>query len=77
MQNYDSQKLTIQFTSEEEVARFHAQMTKLLRIGMSEVNQKYNEMQEGIAQTNAFFQEYTTVIDVLNSLRDYLPRKGV
>ncbi|MGK5084932.1 hypothetical protein WDW37_16715 [Bdellovibrionota bacterium FG-1] len=73
---YDAQSSTLQFSSAAQVEQFHAQMTQLLREAMIAAGNEIKDPHEAAQRAQAVFEEYSSVILVLNELRSGLPRRG-
>lgn len=65
------------FSSEEEVSRFHDQLTDALRMVMLHSGgEKAASKEEDLKHTQAFFERYSVLAETLSSLRAHLPRKS-
>jgi hypothetical protein len=73
---YNSKNTMLAFSSDEEVSRFHDQLTDALRMvmlhsGGGEAASKEDDLKH----TQAFFERYSVLAETLSSLRAHLPRK--
>lgn len=74
---YNSKNAMLAFSSDEEVSKFHDQLTDALRtlmlnIGSGETAGK----EEDLKHTQEFFERYSVLAETLSSLRAHLPRKS-
>ncbi len=74
---YNSKNTMLAFSSDEEVSKFHDQLTDALRIvmlhsGGAEAAAK----EDALKYTQAFFERYAVLAETLSSLRAHLPRKS-
>ena len=74
---YNSKNTMLAFFSDEEVSRFHDQLTDALRMvmlkaGSGEVTSK----EEDLKHTQEFFDRYSVLAETLRHLRAHLPRKS-
>ena len=65
------------FSSDEEVSKFHDQLTDALRMVMLKAggDQTANK-EEDMKHTQEFFDRYSVLAEVLRHLRAHLPRKS-
>jgi hypothetical protein len=74
---YNSKNTMLAFSSEEEVSKFHDQLTDALRMLMLNAgNVETASKEEGLKLTNQFFERYSVLAETLSSLRAHLPRKS-
>jgi hypothetical protein len=74
---YNSKNTMLAFSSDEEVAKFHDQLTDAMRMLMLNVGSSETVSKEqGLKLTNDFFERYSVLAQVLSSLRAHLPRKS-
>lgn len=75
---YNSKNTMLAFSSDEEVAKFHDQLTEALRMLMLNVGSGETVSKEqGLKLTNEFFDRYSALAEVLSALRAHLPRKSI
>jgi hypothetical protein len=73
---FDAATRTLQFASDQEVARFHAEVTALLRDAVSEAS-RHGDAQAGKAAAQSVFKDFASVLRALNALRRHLePEAG-
>lgn len=74
---YNSKNTMLAFSSDEEVSRFHDQLTDALRMLMLNIgNGETASKEEDLKLTNKFFERYSVLAETLSSLRAHLPRKS-
>ncbi len=74
---YDSKNKMLAFASDEEVSRFHDQMTAILREAMLKVGgDETHSTEEDMKLTKDFFERYSALAETLNRLRAHLPRQA-
>ena len=65
------------FSSDEEVSKFHDQLTDAMRMLMLNVgNEESASKEDDLKLTNAFFERFSMLAETLSSLRAHMPRKG-
>ena len=65
------------FSSDEEVSKFHDQLTDALRMVMLKAgNEKASSQEEDLKATQEFFDRYSVLAETLRHLRAHLPRKS-
>lgn len=65
------------FSSDEEVSKFHDQLTNALRMVMLKAgNEKASSKEEDLKATQEFFDRYSVLAETLRHLRAHLPRKS-
>jgi len=72
---YNSKNKMLAFSSDEEVSKFHDQLTEAMRklmlnIGSNEATSEEEDMK----LTKEFFERYSFLTETLNCLRAHLPR---
>lgn len=72
---YNPKSKVLEFSSEDEAALFHNQLTDLMRAAMSCVGDEQTSDAEGSRLTQEFFDRYAVLTDTLCRLRAHLPRK--
>jgi len=73
---YNAKNKMLAFSSDEEVSRFHDQMTDVMRTVMLSIgNGKATSQEEDLKLTQAFFDRYSILAETLSCLRAHLPRK--
>lgn len=70
---YDPSTRTLQFANDQEVARYHAEVTALLRDAVSEAS-RHGDAQAGKLAAQAVFKDFGCVMRALNALRRHLER---
>jgi len=74
---YNSKNAMLAFSSEEEVSRFHDQLTDALRMVMLQSGgDGSTSKEEDLKHTQEFFERYSVLAETLSSLRAHLPRKS-
>jgi len=64
----------LEFSSDEDVSKFHDQLTELMRFAMSRVGGDEASDDEAMTLTKEFFARYSVLTDVLSRMRAHLPR---
>ena len=65
------------FSSDEEVSRFHDQLTDALRMVMLKAgNEKASSQEADLKATQEFFDRYSVLAETLRHLRAHLPRRS-
>lgn len=72
---YNPKNTALEFSSEDEAALFHNELTDLMRAAMSCVGNAETSDAEGARLTKEFFDRYAVLTDTLCRLRAHLPRK--
>lgn len=72
---YNHKSKVLEFSSEDEVAIFHNELTDLMRAAMSGIGNAGTSDQDGAKLTTEFFARYAVLTDTLCRLRAHLPRK--
>jgi len=74
---YNAKNQMLAFSSDEEVSRFHDQLTDALRMVMLKSGgDKATSQEEDMKLTREFFDRYSILAETLSSLRAHLPRKS-
>jgi hypothetical protein len=74
---YNSKNTMLAFSSDEEVSRFHDQLTDAMRMLMLNVGSgETASKEEDLKHTQEFFDRYSVLAETLSSLRAHLPRKS-
>jgi hypothetical protein len=74
---YNSKNKMLAFSSDEEVSRFHDQLTDALRMLMLNVgSDKAANNEEDLKLTQEFFDRYSALAEALSCLRVHLPRQA-
>ena len=71
---YNSKTKMLEFSSDENVFKFHDQLTELMRFAMSRVGDDKTSEDEAIGLTREFFEQYSVLSDALRCMRAHLPR---
>lgn len=72
---YNAKNKMLAFSSDEEVSRFHDQLTSALRMVMLNTGgDKATSQEEDMKLTREFFDRYSVLAETLNRLRAHLPR---
>jgi hypothetical protein len=72
---YDSRNKMMAFSSDEEVARFHDQLTDIMRSAMLNIGGDGTAGEEdNLKLTQEFFARYSALAETLSKLRAHLPR---
>ncbi len=74
LMKYDSTSKVLEFSSDEEVMKFHDQLTEVMRAAMSAVGDSQTNDEEALKLTVEFFERYSALTDTLNRLRAHLQR---
>jgi hypothetical protein len=72
---YDPAQHTLSFASDEEVKRFHWELTALLREVVTEAS-RHGDRDEGKAAAQSVFKDCPTVLRALNAFRRHLERNA-
>lgn len=74
---YNVKNQMLVFSSDEEISRFHDQLTDALRMVMLKSGgDKATSQEEDMKLTREFFDRYSILAETLSSLRAHLPRKS-
>jgi hypothetical protein len=74
---YNSKNKMLAFSSDEEVSRFHDQLTDALRMLMLKTGgDEATSQEEDLRLTKEFFDRYSVLAETLSSLRAHLPREA-
>jgi uncharacterized membrane protein YgaE (UPF0421/DUF939 family) len=74
---YDSKNKMMAFSSDEEVSKFHDQLTDILRAAMLKIGgDEATSKEEDLKLTKEFFERYSVLAETLNRLRAHLPRSA-
>ena len=74
---YNSKNTMLAFSSDEEVSKFHDQLTDALRMVMLQSGgEKAASKEEDLKHTQEFFDRYSVLAEALRHLRAHLPRKS-
>jgi len=74
---YNSKNKMLAFSSDEEVSKYHNQLTDAMRMLMLNVgNGESASKEEDLKLTKAFFDRFSMLAETLSSLRAHLPREG-
>jgi hypothetical protein len=74
---YNSKNTMLAFSSDEEVSRFHDQLTDALRMVMLKAGGgQSTSKEEDLKHTQEFFDHYSVLAETLRHLRAHLPRKS-
>jgi hypothetical protein len=74
---YNSKNTMLAFSSDEEVSKFHDQLTDALRMVMLKAgSDKTTSKEEDLKHTQEFFDRYSVLAEALRHLRAHLPRKS-
>jgi hypothetical protein len=68
---YDPETRALQFSNDEEVVRFHSELTALMRTAVTAVS-RHGEDQEGKAAAQGVFKELPSIMRALNAFRKHL-----
>jgi hypothetical protein len=71
---YNSKTKMLEFSSDENVFKFHDQLTEIMRFAMSSVGHDDISEDEILGLTREFFERYSALSDALRCLRAHLPR---
>lgn len=72
---YEPEARALQFTTDEELARFHAEVTALLRDAVTQAS-RHGDADAGKAAAREVFKQFATVLRALNALRAHLEPHG-
>jgi len=73
---YNSKNTMLAFSSDEEVSKFHDQLTDALRMVMLKAgSDATNSKEDDLKHTQEFFDRYSVLAETLRHLRAHLPRK--
>lgn len=72
---YDPAAHALQFATDEEVERFHAEVTALLRDAVTHAS-RHGDADAGKAAAREVFKQFATVLRSLNALRAHLEPHG-
>lgn len=70
---YDPSTRALRFASDQELDRFHAEVTALLRDAVSEAS-RHGDAQAGRVAAQSVFRDFACVLRTLNALRPHLER---
>jgi hypothetical protein len=74
---YNAKNQILVFSSDEEVSRFHNQLTDAMRMLMLNVGSGENlSKEQDLKLTTEFFERYSVLAEALSSLRAHLPREA-
>jgi len=74
---YNSKNTMLAFSSDEEVSKFHDQLTDAMRMLMLKTGgDATTSKAEDLKHTQEFFDRYSVLAETLSSLRAHLPRKS-
>jgi len=74
---YNAKNTMLAFSSDEEVSRFHDQLTDALRMVMLQSGgDKTASKEEDLKHTQEFFDRYSVLAETLRHLRAHLPRNS-
>jgi len=74
---YNSKNKIVAFSSDEEVSKFHDQLTDILREAMLKVGgDEAHGKEDDMKLTKEFFERYSVLAETLSSLRAHLPREA-
>jgi hypothetical protein len=72
---YNSKDKLLAFSSDEEVSRFHDQLTEAMRkLMLNAGGDAATSKEEDMKLTKEFFERYSVLAETLNRLRAHLPR---
>jgi hypothetical protein len=73
---YNSKNTMLAFSSDEEVSRFHDQLTDALRtVMLKSGSDQIARKEDDLKHTQEFFVRYSVLAETLRHLRAHLPRK--
>ena len=75
LMKYIKKDKTLAFASDEEVLKFHDQLTDALRTIMTSGTDEKISDEEAMKQTKEFFERYSALAETLTRLRAYIPQK--
>ncbi len=70
---YDPTERSLQFATDDEVERFHKELTLLLREVVTEAS-RHGDRDQGKAAAKSVFKDVPTVLRALNAFRAHLER---
>jgi hypothetical protein len=74
---YNSKNNMMAFSSDEEVSKFHDQLTDILRAAMLNIgSDESTGKEDDMKLTKEFFERYSVLAETLSSLRAHLPREA-
>lgn len=74
---YNSKNTMLAFSSDEEVSKFHDQLTDALRMVMLKAGgDAATSKEDDLKHTQEFFDRYSVLAETLRHLRAHLPRKS-
>ncbi len=74
---YNSNNTMLAFSSDEEVSKFHDQLTDAMRMLMLKTGgDATTSKAEDLKHTQEFFDRFSVLAETLSSLRAHLPRKS-
>jgi hypothetical protein len=73
---YNPKNKMLTFSSDEEVSRFHDQLTDALRMIMLKAGNEATSKEEDMKHTQAFFDRYSVLAETLSRLRAHIPRES-
>jgi hypothetical protein len=74
---YDSKNIMLAFSSDEEVSKFHDQLTDALRMVMLHSgSDEAASKEDDLKHTQEFFDRFSVLAETLRHLRAHLPRKS-
>jgi len=74
---YDSKNKMLAFSSDEEVSRFHDQLTDAMRMLMLKAGSNgATSKEEDVKLTQEFFDRYSALAETLRRLRAHLAREA-
>jgi hypothetical protein len=74
---YNSKNKMMEFSSDEEVSKFHDQLTGILRAAMLKVGgDESTSKEDDLKLTKEFFERYSVLAETLNRLRAHLSREA-
>lgn len=72
---FDPAARALQFITDDEVSRFHAEVTALLRESVTAAS-KHGDAEAGKAAAREVFKQYASVMRCLNAMRSHLEPRG-
>ena len=72
--HYDPSTRSMSFSSEDEMASFHQELTHLLRVATVAASTSEQDAAKGREAAQTVLKEFRTVTRALNTLRRILPR---
>jgi uncharacterized membrane protein YgaE (UPF0421/DUF939 family) len=74
---YNPKNRMMEFSSDEEVSKFHDQLTGILRAAMLKVGgDESTSKEDDLKLTQEFFERYSVLTEALNRLRAHLSREA-